>query len=73
MAIGWGHIRLARRAIASAALTRLRRRAKAAGGRAERWLVGVPKTLNNDQHEALVCYIQQGGTYEGYLAKMQTQ
>eukprot|EP00972_Heterocapsa_arctica_P069939 10333212-Heterocapsa_arctica.AAC.1 len=73
MAIGWERIRHARRALAWAALTRLRRRVKAAGGRAVRWLVGVPKTLNSDQHEALVRYIQQGGTYERYLAEMQAQ
>eukprot|EP00972_Heterocapsa_arctica_P007501 1094936-Heterocapsa_arctica.AAC.1 len=73
MASGWGQIRAARRAIAWAALTRLRRRVKAAGGRAVRWLVGVPKTLSAVRHEELVRYIQQGGTYELYLAKMQAQ
>jgi hypothetical protein len=73
MATNSERIRHARRALAWAALTRLRRRVRAAGGRAVRFLLGAPRTLDFNQHEALVQYIQQGGTYERYLAEVQAQ
>jgi hypothetical protein len=73
MATNSERVRHARRALAWAALTRLRRRVRAAGGRAVRFLLGAPRTLDFNQHKALVQYIQQGGTYERYLAEVQAQ
>eukprot|EP00972_Heterocapsa_arctica_P112839 16434042-Heterocapsa_arctica.AAC.1 len=56
------------RALAWAALTRLRRRATAASGQDVRFLVGFTnKTPGFSPHEALVLYFLQGGTYERYL------
>eukprot|EP00972_Heterocapsa_arctica_P001765 252218-Heterocapsa_arctica.AAC.1 len=71
MAANWARFWQWRRALAWKALTRLRRRVRAAGGRAVRFLIGVPKTLDFDQRAALIQYIQQGGTYERYLAEVQ--
>jgi hypothetical protein len=72
MAANWPRVRAARRSIAWEALTRLRRRVTEASGQAVRFLVGMPKrrTPAFSQHEALVQYIREGGTYEEYMEEV---
>jgi hypothetical protein len=69
MAANWPARRAARRALAFEALKRLRIRVAAAGGRAVRLLIHGPVVAPTcTDHEALVQFIAQGGTYDEYMA-----
>jgi hypothetical protein len=59
----------ARRALSWAALTRLRRQMVASGGRAVRFLLGVPKPPKLHLHTALEEYTRRGGPTSSSTAK----
>jgi hypothetical protein len=72
MAANWPARRTARRALAFAALKRLRIRVVAAGGRAVRLLIQGPIVAPTCTHrEALTQLIAQGCTFDEYFAQVE--